>query len=210
MGFIFKIEQKVWRGILWGLLVKNPFLTCLRLGDPRKRLWSPSTFLRVNTVMAHCFVGDDARCCAARSSLDTLALRRRLRHSVLLSILHDFYFSSIASGRASPFESTVFSFSLHNCYLFFLNSFGFRTEIVVFVVFASSSLRAQLGDTQELFFPVFNTEDLFVKQSSHCKSEISLRHELSKGFRGHRHSKAKPNSVQGFPRQRQINRHSFL
>jgi hypothetical protein len=72
-------------------------------------------------------------------------------------------------------------------------------------------LRAQRGDTQELIFPVLNTEDLFVKQSSCCKSEISPRHELRKGFRGHRHSKAEPNSVQGFPRQTQINnRHSFL
>jgi hypothetical protein len=161
-------------------------------------------FLACEYGNSHCFVGDDARCCAARSSLD----------------IHLLFVIVFVTPLFSPSCTILFYFrsrqeelllSLHN-FTFFLkkNSFGFRTEIVVFVVFASSSLRAQRGDTQELFFPVFNTEDLFVKQSSRCKREISPRHELSKGFRGHRHSKAEPNSVQGFPRQRQINRHSFL
>lgn len=76
-------------------------------------------FLACEHGNSHCFVGDDARCCAARSSLDTLALRRRLRHSALLSILHNFYFFSIASGRVSPFESTVFSFHCIIIFIFF-------------------------------------------------------------------------------------------
>lgn len=185
------------------LVIKSPFLTRLRLGDPRKQLWSPSSFLRVNTVIAMASLA--MMPAAARQGARLIYTCSSSSSSLLCTSLHCtilFYFRS---------RQEELLLSLHN-FTFFLkkNSFGFRTEIVVFVVFASSSLRAQRGDTQELFFPVFNTEDLFVKQSSRCKREISPRHELSKGFRGHRHSKAEPNSVQGFPRQRQINRHSFL
>jgi hypothetical protein len=90
MGFIFKFEKKGWRGILWGLLVKNPFLTCFRLRDPRKRLWSPSSFLRVNTVIAIASLAMMPAAARQKSSLDPLAVRRRLPRSALLSILHDF------------------------------------------------------------------------------------------------------------------------
>ncbi len=149
---------------------KNPFLTRLRSRDPRKRLWSPSSFLRVNTVIA----------IASLAMMPAAARQGALLIHLLFVVVFVTLLFSPSCTIFIIFPSRQEELLLLNPpsslfpALFFLflkkSSFGFRTEIVVFVVFVSSSLRAQRGDIRRsCSFP-----------SSIQKISLSSNHPIAK------------------------------